>query len=55
MIKTGAQHIETLKDGRHVYINGRWPETSPFIHRSGERSSRWACSTIFRRGPSARA
>jgi 4-hydroxyphenylacetate 3-monooxygenase len=23
MIKTGAQHIETLKDGRHVYINGR--------------------------------
>ena len=22
MIKTGAQHIETLKDGRQVYING---------------------------------
>jgi 4-hydroxyphenylacetate 3-monooxygenase len=22
MIKTGMQHIETLKDGRHVYING---------------------------------
>lgn len=23
MIKTGAQHVETLRDGRHVYINGR--------------------------------
>ena len=23
MISTGAQHIETLKDRRHVYINGR--------------------------------
>jgi 4-hydroxyphenylacetate 3-monooxygenase len=23
MLKTGAQHIETLKDGRQVYINGR--------------------------------
>ena len=23
MIKTGSRHIETLKDGRQVYINGR--------------------------------
>src|SRR5262245_57736105 len=22
MIKTGSRHIESLKDGRHVYING---------------------------------
>ena len=37
MIKTGAQHIDMLKDGRQVYINGRLADdvtTHPSFRRS---------------------
>lgn len=39
MIKTGAQHISSLKDGRAVYLNGRRGDDGDLTQRPTETSA----------------
>ena len=54
MIKTGAQHIASLKDGREIFIDGRLVEIPPPTPPLPGPSLPWArCSTSTARRKTA--